>query len=388
MSDHHPLIRLASVSKRFAIAGSRSPFVAVDDVSLEIDAGERFGIIGSSGAGKSTLLRLINLLETPDEGRVEIDGRDLTGLSRRELREARAGIGMIFQQFNLLQNATVYDNVAFPLTIRRPRLSRADRRARVEECLKIVGLTSKLDSYPARLSGGQKQRVAIARALATRPAVMLCDEPTSALDSETTRAVLDILADINERLGVTLVIVTHELAVARKLCERVAVMADGRIVEDIAIDHDGDRLETAIARANRGREDHASAAADEVARTVHDEVPSQAPSRRRVGGLPMPGKTARRGTSETQHEIEARAAAARSFWNCRFPMTSSKRFDAERRADAIASPARRVGGLPMPGKFAPEAKEPSSGQSVDVPTCAPVTAALESRSEQREVDHV
>ncbi len=292
MAELTPFIRLESVSKRFPNGDRRGTFTAVDDVSLDIRAGERFGIIGSSGAGKSSLLRLINLLEKPDAGSVHVGGKDLTRLSREELRTARSGIGMIFQQFNLLQNATVHDNVAFPLTLRRPRLSRSRIDARVEECLAEVGLTDKLASYPARLSGGQKQRVAIARALATRPAVMLCDEPTSALDSETTRSVLAILADINRRLGVTLVVVTHELAVARTLCERVAVMAGGRIVEDIALDHSGDRLDTAIARANR-REVPVTAAVRPVPFAVRAAAAPTGPAqRRRVGGLPLPRKTA------------------------------------------------------------------------------------------------
>jgi D-methionine transport system ATP-binding protein len=364
MSHPSPLIRLASVSKRFPGAGGADAFVAVDRVSLDIDAGERFGIIGSSGAGKSTLLRLINLLETPDTGSVEIDGQDLTRLSRRDLRAARAGIGMIFQQFNLLQNATVYDNVAFPLTIRRPRLSRADQRARVDECLKIVGLASKLDSYPAQLSGGQKQRVAIARALATRPAVMLCDEPTSALDSETTRSVLDILADINGRLGVTLVVVTHELAVARSLCQRVAVMADGRIVEDIAIERGGDRLETAIARANRGGA---------------DPSPIQAPTPRRVGGLPLPAKAAAPDAAETFFATaEARAAAAGTGWVCQFPVASDDLLT----VDGTAPRPRRAGGLPLPGRFAPWRDERPL-RPVDAPAEAEADAQRRATPERR-----
>lgn len=295
MIDAPPLIRLESVSKRFPLADRHDTFQAVDDVSLAIGAGERFGIIGTSGAGKSTLLRLINLLERPDAGRVEVGGRDLTRLSRTGLRTARRGIGMIFQQFNLLQNATVFDNVAFPLTLQRPKSSSADIHARVEACLGEVGLTGKRESYPAQLSGGQKQRVAIARALATRPAVMLCDEPTSALDSETTRSVLEILADINRRLDVTLVIVTHELSVARALCERVAVMAEGRIVETLAMDRDGDRLETAIARANHGAAPaEAPLATPARPRVVEasDAVLFPTPARRRVGGLPLPRKAA------------------------------------------------------------------------------------------------
>jgi len=224
----HPLIRLDGVSKSF---GS---FEAVRDVSLQVREGEILGLIGRSGAGKSTLLRLINLLERPDTGRVFVAGQELTRLGSTELRAARRQIGMIFQQFNLLQNATVAENVAFPLRL-DGKASRADIAARVDECLALVGLRDKATSYPAQLSGGQKQRVAIARALAPRPAVLLCDEPTSALDAETTRELLATLADINARLGVTLVIVTHELPVVQALCRQAAVVEDGRIVEQFAV---------------------------------------------------------------------------------------------------------------------------------------------------------
>lgn len=292
MSSVDPLIRLEAVSKRFPRAGSRESFRAVDEVTLDIGAGERFGIIGSSGAGKSSLLRLINLLERPDEGRIHVAGRELMRLSRSQLRAARSGIGMIFQQFNLLQNATVFDNVAFPLMVRRPRLSSAQIRSRVGECLEEVGLTEKVAAYPAHLSGGQKQRVAIARALATRPAVMLCDEPTSALDSETTRSVLAILADINRRHGVTLVVVTHELSVAQTLCERVAVMAHGRVVEDIVLGRSGDRLQTAIARANRGEVLPSGDTPAEASGGVVARARTAAHQQRRVGGLPMPARSA------------------------------------------------------------------------------------------------
>lgn len=227
------LIRLEQVAK--AYAGQDAPLPAVRGVSLEIARGDIFGIIGKSGAGKSTLLRLINLLERPDSGRVIVDGRDLTALSKRALRTARQSLGMIFQQFNLLQNVTVFENVAFPLRVHRTLRGEA-LAARVRECLEIVGLADKSASYPAQLSGGQKQRVAIARALASQPAVLLCDEPTSALDTETTRAILDVLRDINRRLSVTVVIVTHELSVVRALCRHVAVMEDGSVVEQARID--------------------------------------------------------------------------------------------------------------------------------------------------------
>jgi len=228
-----PLIRLQSVSKSFVLPG-KQVFQAVDDVSLSIARGEVFGLVGKSGAGKSTLMRLINLLERPDSGAVYVGDDDLTRLSKRALRDMRQTIGMIFQQFNLLQNATVFDNVAFPLKIHGVRDKDAVAR-RVRECLDIVGLSEKADSYPAQLSGGQKQRVAIARALAPRPAVLLCDEPTSALDPETTRAVLATLRDINAKLGVTIVIVTHELSVVRALCTQVAVVEEGKVVEQFAL---------------------------------------------------------------------------------------------------------------------------------------------------------
>ncbi len=227
--DAAPLIRLSGVTKTFPMPGGGT-FTAVAPISLDIAQGQVFGLIGRSGAGKSTLLRMINLLERPDSGQVLIDGRDLTRLSAPELRLARQNLGMIFQQFNLLQNATVYENVAFPLTL-HGKFGRKELKSRVHECLKLVGLTDKAGHYPAQLSGGQKQRVAIARALAPRPQVMLCDEPTSALDAETTRSVLGTLRDINEKLGVTIVIVTHELSVVQALCTRVAVLEHGELVE-------------------------------------------------------------------------------------------------------------------------------------------------------------
>jgi D-methionine transport system ATP-binding protein len=224
-----PLIRIEHASKSFG------DFHAVRDVSLDVAQGDIFGLIGKSGAGKSTLLRLINLLERPDHGAITVDGRELTSLSKRDLRDARANIGMIFQQFNLLQNATVSDNVAFPLHIHGGQ-SRQQIAARVSDCLELVGLSDKADSYPAQLSGGQKQRVAIARALASKPAVLLCDEPTSALDAETTRALLATLKDINHRLDVTIVIVSHELDVIGAICDHVAVIENGAIAEQFALD--------------------------------------------------------------------------------------------------------------------------------------------------------
>ena len=241
-----PLIRLQSVQKSFTLP-SGEVFDAVRSLSLDIHEGDVFGLIGKSGAGKSTLLRLINLLERPDAGKVLVGGRDLTTLSRRELRDTRQNIGMIFQQFNLIQNATVGDNVAFPLKIHGHH-SREQIRARVRECLDLVGLAEKIDSYPAQLSGGQKQRVAIARALAPRPQVLLCDEPTSALDSETTRALLETLRDINQKLGVTIVIVTHELSVVEVLCRQVAILEQGRLVEQFEVDSPATERATVLGR--------------------------------------------------------------------------------------------------------------------------------------------
>lgn len=239
-----PVIAIDGASKSFNVA--RGPrFHAVRNVSLHVYPGDIYGLIGKSGAGKSTLLRLINLLERPDSGAVTVAGRNLTSLGKADLRAARQQIGMIFQQFNLLQNATVFDNVAFPL--RLLKAPAAQVRARVQECLDLVGLADKTASYPAQLSGGQKQRVAIARALATRPAVLLCDEPTSALDPDTTRALLGTLRDINRRLGVTIVIVSHELAVVKAICTRVGILEDGALVEQFGID-DPHARRTALGR--------------------------------------------------------------------------------------------------------------------------------------------
>jgi len=246
-----PLIQLEGVRKSFRLPDGRS-FEAVKDTTLAIERGDVFGLVGKSGAGKSTLLRLINLLERPDAGRVLVAGRDLTALGKSALRDARQGIGMIFQQFNLLQNASVFDNVAFPLRI-HGRHSKAEVAARVDACLALVGLQDKAASHPAQLSGGQKQRVAIARALASQPDVLLCDEPTSALDAETTESLLATLADINRTLGVTIVIVTHELSVVTALCRHVAVVEDGAIVERLALD-DATRPPPSAPRTRLGRD--------------------------------------------------------------------------------------------------------------------------------------
>ena len=221
------MIRLAAIKKSYESAAGE--VTALKGVDLEIERGEIYGIIGLSGAGKSTLIRCINMLERPTEGKVIVDGKDLTALSEAELREERKGIGMIFQHFNLLSSATVYDNVAFPL-----RLSGTDEkqiRTKVEPLLSLVGLADKAQQYPAQLSGGQKQRVGIARALASDPKVLLSDEATSALDPQTTKSILHLIADINKKLGLTVVIITHEMQVIKDICDKVAVIEGGVIAE-------------------------------------------------------------------------------------------------------------------------------------------------------------
>lgn len=202
---------------------------ALSDVSLTIEDGDIFGIIGQSGAGKSTLVRCINLLERPTSGSIVIDGKDVTGYKGRELLDLRSRIGMIFQHFSLFQQRTVLQNVAFPLELRHE--TRANREARARELLEAVSMSGYEERYPSELSGGQQQRVAIARALANDPKIMLCDEATSALDTRTTVAILNLLKEINEKLGVTMVVITHSLAVAQKICNRVAVVDYGKVVE-------------------------------------------------------------------------------------------------------------------------------------------------------------
>ena len=222
------MIRIEHLDKTFG-EGTDDPHPVLHDVNLTIDRGDVFGIIGPSGAGKSTLVRCINLLERPTAGRVLIDGRDVTGYTGRALLDLRSSIGMIFQDFSLFQQRSVLDNVAFPLEVRR--VQRAERIARARELLELVGLSDKAGHYPSQLSGGQQQRVAIARALANRPRIMLCDEATSALDTRTTASILSLLESINRELGVTMVMITHSLSVARRTCNRIAVIDDGRIVE-------------------------------------------------------------------------------------------------------------------------------------------------------------
>lgn len=203
--------------------------VALKDIHLKINRGEIFGIVGHSGAGKSTLLRLLNGLEKPTSGRVTVDGIAISESSERELREARKKIGMIFQHFHLLWSRTVWENVAFPLELAGK--SKKEIRDKVDTLLERVGLSHRANAYPAQLSGGQKQRVGIARALANDPTVLLCDEATSALDPETTASILELLKEIHRDTGITMVVITHEMSVVKRLCQRMAVMEDGKIVE-------------------------------------------------------------------------------------------------------------------------------------------------------------
>ena len=224
------MIALVDIEKRFDRAGA----AALDGVSLTVTRGEIFGVIGPSGAGKSTLIRLINALERPTAGRIEIEGIDVGTLSPVKLRALRRRIGMIFQNFGLLSSRTVADNVAFPLKL--AGIHRAERDARVSALLDRVGLSDHAKKYPAQLSGGQKQRVGIARALATDPDVLLCDEATSALDPEATRSVLALLRQLNQDLGLTIVLITHEMDVVRAVCDRVAVLDAGKVVESGTVD--------------------------------------------------------------------------------------------------------------------------------------------------------
>lgn len=221
------MIEVRNLSKTFVTKDAKVE--ALQDISLSIQAGDIYGIIGMSGAGKSTLVRCLNFLERPTAGTVEIEGEDLGSLSEKELRMKRREIAMIFQHFNLLMQKNVIDNICFPLDI--AGVPKKDARKRAEELLEIVGLTEKAKSYPSQLSGGQKQRVAIARALAANPKILLCDEATSALDPQTTQSILQLLKQINREYGITIVIITHEMAVVREICSHVAIIGDGHLVE-------------------------------------------------------------------------------------------------------------------------------------------------------------
>lgn len=221
------MINLKDISVTFT--QKKSDVTAVDHVSLQIDKGDIYGIVGYSGAGKSTLVRVINLLQKPTQGQVIVEGKDMVTLSARALREERKKIGMIFQHFNLMTSRTIADNVAFPL--KGSGLSKAEITAKVEKLLALVGILDKKAAYPGQLSGGQKQRVAIARALANDPKILLCDEATSALDPKTTLSILELLQEVNQKLGITIVIITHEMQVVKEICNKVAVMENGRVIE-------------------------------------------------------------------------------------------------------------------------------------------------------------
>ena len=225
------LVRFEGLGKRFE--GSTGPVVALEDVSFQVRRGEIFGIIGRSGAGKSTLIRCVNRLERPSSGRVTVDEQDVGTLSDKDLAGLRQRIGMIFQHFNLMSSKTVFENVALPL--RFAGRTRGDIEETVRPLLDLVGLADKRDVYPAKLSGGQKQRVGIARALVHGPDILLCDEATSALDPETTLSILQLLKDINRRLGLTIILITHEMSVIREICDRVVVLEAGRVVEEGAV---------------------------------------------------------------------------------------------------------------------------------------------------------
>ena len=221
------MIQIENLSKAYPL--ENGSFTAIENINLTIQDGDIFGIIGMSGAGKSTLVRCINLLERPTTGTITIDGIEVTGLSDKQLLQLRRKIGMVFQKFNLLMQRTILDNVALPLEI--AGVPKKEREARAAELLELVGLGNQAKKYPAQLSGGQQQRVSIARALANHPSVILCDEPTSALDSLTTNSILKLLRDLCHKLGVTIIIITHEIGVVQKICNKVAVIDSSVIVE-------------------------------------------------------------------------------------------------------------------------------------------------------------
>ena len=232
LASSSPLIEVRDLRKVYPVPGGE--VVALDGINLSIDKGQIYGIIGMSGAGKSTLIRCMNRLDTPTEGQIFIDGQNILAMNGRQLMQMRRKVSMIFQQFNLLMQKTVARNVRYPMEIAGVPRKKADER--VKELLKIVELEGKADAYPIQLSGGQRQRVAIARALASNPEVLLCDEATSALDPMTTQSILTLLQDINKRLGITVVLITHEMAVIRQICTRVAILDGGRIAEEGTVD--------------------------------------------------------------------------------------------------------------------------------------------------------
>ena len=232
MPEQTEMIRIEGLKKVYGVGANA--VTALNGINLSILKGDIHGIIGMSGAGKSTLIRCVNRLDTPTEGRILIDGQDILSMNTRDLNATRKRVSMIFQQFNLLMQKTVARNVRYPLEI--AGVPRAQANERVAELLELVGLSHKANAYPVQLSGGQKQRVAIARALASDPEVLLCDEATSALDPMTTQSILALLKDINERLGITIVVITHEMAVIRQICNKVTIIDGGNIVEEGTVD--------------------------------------------------------------------------------------------------------------------------------------------------------
>ena len=243
------MIEIKGLSKQFQ--SKDQIYHALNDVNLKIEDGDVFGIIGISGAGKSTFIRCINLLEKPTEGEILIDGKDITGIGKKELLELRRHIGMVFQKFNLLMQRTILENVMLPLEIEG--VPRKDRKKRAEELLEMVGLADQAEKYPAQLSGGQQQRVSIARALANNPRLLLCDEPTSALDPLTAASILNLLKDINEKLGVTVIIITHQIQVVKKICNRMAVIHEASIAEQGEVGEIFDNPQCLITRQLLGR---------------------------------------------------------------------------------------------------------------------------------------
>ncbi len=267
------MIELKQVNKAFTSDGE--PVTALDNVSLTVPEGAIFGVIGASGAGKSTLIRCVNLLERPTSGAVIVDGQDLTQLSEKALREARRNMGMIFQHFNLLSSRTVFDNIALPLVLAGQ--SKTDIEAAVVPLLELTGLSGKRNSYPSQLSGGQKQRVAIARALASKPRILLCDEATSALDPQTTRAILTLLKAINRQLRITMLMITHEMDVVKSICDRVAILHHGRLMEENSVEAFFVNPETALARKFVQSAIHEKPAADIEQHLKPQQTPGSRP---------------------------------------------------------------------------------------------------------------
>jgi D-methionine transport system ATP-binding protein len=242
--EKQPIVEIQGLGKTFHTKAG--DVRALDDINIKINEGDIYGIIGMSGAGKSTLVRCMNLLEKPTEGHVYVSGQDISALSEKELRTVRYSMGMIFQQFNLLEQRTAERNILFALEI--AGVEKEEAAKRTADLLELVGLTDRAQSYPSQLSGGQKQRVAIARALANRPKVLLCDEATSALDPSTTRSILNLLKDINKKLGITIIIITHEMSVVEEICNQVAIIDKSHIAEQGSVEEIFTNPRTEIAR--------------------------------------------------------------------------------------------------------------------------------------------